>query len=183
MSRSSSALLSNPSSSTRFRTHSLDVAVVSPPFKSIDPPPRYQELGTFEFVAVIPEGHPLVELERVPRSELVKEPFLGWPRSMDPEMIDHLQGILFGSFEPPRTVEIPELGTRRFAHVANGEGIGVTILLLDQERYILGVVFRRFEEPTPILSFGVAWADTPVSPFVDAFLDVAREFADSEVPA
>ena len=54
-------------------TFALDVAVVLFPFKSVDPPPRYQELGTYELVAAVPEGHRLAKLERVPRSELLTE--------------------------------------------------------------------------------------------------------------
>jgi DNA-binding transcriptional LysR family regulator len=54
-------------------TFALDVAVVIAPYKSVDPPPRYQQLGTYELVAAIPEGHRLSKLKRIPRSELLTE--------------------------------------------------------------------------------------------------------------
>jgi DNA-binding transcriptional LysR family regulator len=161
--------------------HSLDVAVVLSPFKSVDPPPRYQQLSTFELVAMVPEGNRLAELERLPRPELLKEPFLDWPRNIDPEMIDHIHHVLFGESEHPRTVRVPELEqARRLEHVANGEGIGISVLPPGMEPQAPGVVFRHFEEPPPLISYGVAWADTQPSPFLDSFLEVAREFADQE---
>jgi hypothetical protein len=43
-----------------------------------------------------------------------------------------------------------------------------------------GVVVRHFEEPAPFISYGLAWSSTHTTSLVDAFLDVAREFAISE---
>jgi hypothetical protein len=48
------------------------------------------------------------------------------------------------------------------------------------EPHVPGVVFRHFEVPVPLISYGVAWADTQPSPSVSSFLEVAREFADPE---
>ena len=47
-------------------TFALDVAIVIAPFKSVDPPPRYQQLGTYELVAAVPERHRLAKLKRIP---------------------------------------------------------------------------------------------------------------------
>jgi DNA-binding transcriptional LysR family regulator len=172
----------NPELIDGVSTYALDVAVVLSPFKSVDPPPRYQQLGTFELVAIVPEGHRLAQLERVPRPELLKETFLDWPRNIDPEMIDHIHRLLFGASEHPRTLEVPDLEeARRLEHVANGEGIGIAFLPPGPERHAPGVVFRPFEEPTPLIGYGVAWAKNH-PPIADPFLEVAREFADSRVP-
>ena len=38
----------------------------------------------YEFVAAVPEGHRLAKLERVPRAELLKEPFPDAPRNINP---------------------------------------------------------------------------------------------------
>lgn len=160
-------------------THTLDAAIVLSPFKSVDPPPRYLQLGTLELVAVVPEGHRLADFERVSRSDLLKEPFLDWPRNINPELIEHIHHILFGDLEHPGTLDVPELEeARRFEHVANGRGIGITAIPgLVHEHYIPGVVFRPFEDPTPFVSYGVVWSSTHLSASVGTFLDVAREFA------
>jgi DNA-binding transcriptional LysR family regulator len=161
--------------------HSLDVAVLLSPFRSLNPPPRYHQLSTFELLAIVPEGHRLARFERLPRAELLKEPFLGWPRNINPEMIDHIHRLLFGESEHPRMVHVPELEeARRLERVANGEGIGIAVLPRGMEPEAPGVVFRHFQEPTPLISYGVAWTDAHPSPFLDPFLEVVREFADPE---
>jgi DNA-binding transcriptional LysR family regulator len=165
------------------RTHALDVAIVHSPYQPVDPPPRFLRLGAHELIAVIPEGHRLAELDRVPRSELLNEPFLDWPRSINPEMIDHLHRLLFGSAgRPPHAVTVPELEEAgRFAHVAQGRGIGITGYPgLTAEAHFPGIVFRPLDEPTPSLEYGVVWSNTPSSPFVPAFLEVAEEVAEAE---
>jgi DNA-binding transcriptional LysR family regulator len=174
----------NPELIDGVSTYAIDVAIVLSPFKSVDPPPRYQQLGTFELVAIVPEGHRLAQLERVPRPELLKERFLDWPRNIDPEMIDHIHRILFGASEHPRMLHVPELEeARRHERVANGEGIGIAVLPPGMERHAPGVVFLHFEEPTPFITYGIAWSDTQSSPWMDAFLEVASEFADPKVPS
>jgi DNA-binding transcriptional LysR family regulator len=162
-------------------THSLDVAIVLSPFKSVEPAPRYQQLGTFELLALVPEGHRLAALEPLPRSELLTEPFLDWPRSINPEMIDHIHRVLFGDAEHPQRIALPILEeARRLEHVANGEGIGIAVLPPGMVLEAPGVVVRHFDEPSPFISYGVAWSGTQTTPLVDAFLEVAREFAVAE---
>ncbi len=165
------------------RTHALDVAIVLAPFRSVDPAPRFMSLGRLELMVVVPVGHRLAELERVPRSELLTEPFLDWPRTVNPEMIDHVHALLFETGEHPRSVPISELDeARRFALVAQGRGITTAVVLgLPGEHHTVGIVFRPFEEPVPYLEYGVAWSGTQSSPYLPDFLDVARSFAPAEV--
>jgi DNA-binding transcriptional LysR family regulator len=163
-------------------TFALDVALVVFPFKSVDPPPRYQQLGTYELLAAVPEGHRLAELERIHRSELMKETFIEGPRSINPDLFDHIHRILFGELEPPLRMEVADLEeSRRLEHVAEGKGIGLTGTPPGVHRQAPpGIVFRPLDEDTPHLGYGVAWSATQASPFVDAFVDVAREVAASE---
>lgn len=162
-------------------THTLDLAVVLAPFKRVDPPPRYLQLGKYELGAAVPEGHALAQFQRVPRSELLKEPFLDWPRNINPEMIDHIHRLLFGELEHPRTLSLPQLEeARRLELVAKGRGIGVTVLPADSQRHVPGVAVRPFDEPTPFIGYGIAWVDGRSAPFVEDFLALAREFTESE---
>ena len=145
----------------------------------MDPPLRFLRLSAIELRAVVPEGHRLAELDRVPRSELLTEPFLDWPRSINPEMVDHIHRLLFGTSGHPLAVEVPDVDdARRFALVAEGRGLAVTRSPTPAEAHIRGVVFRPFEEPVPTLDYGVAWTSTESSPLVPAFLDIAAGIAE-----
>jgi DNA-binding transcriptional LysR family regulator len=160
----------------------LDVAIVVAPFKSVNPPPRYQELGTYELVGAVPDGHRLAKLKRIPRTELLKEPFISGPRNINPEIFDHINRILFGGLEHPQRVEVAELEeARRLELVAEGKGIGVMGISLGVDRQPpRGVVFRPLDEGTPPIGYGVAWSATQTSPFLDPFIEIAREVAVSE---
>lgn len=161
------------------RTFVLDVAIVFFPFKSVDPPPRYQQLGTYELVAAVPEGHRLAKLERIPRPELLTEPFIDAPRNINPEMADHMHRILFGEVKHPQRVEVPLLEeARRLELVAEGKGIAITAIRPGVERP--GIVVRPLDEHTPPIGYGVAWSATQISPSLAPFLELAREVAASE---
>ena len=162
-------------------TYALDVAVVLSPFKSVDPPPRYQQLGTYELVAAVPEGHRLAKLERVSRAELLAETLIEGPRNINPVLTDHLHRILFGELEHPQRLEVAELEeARRLELVAEGKGIALTRTSPSVERHAPGVVFRPFDDPPPLVGYGVAWSATQTSPFLESFIDIAREVAASE---
>ena len=166
----------------RVSTYELDVALVLSPFKSVDPPPRYQQLGTFELMAAVPEGHRLAEFERLPPPELLTEPFLDWPRSVNPELIDHIHRLLFGKVEHPQALEVAEMEeARRLDLVADGTGIAILVGVV--ERPTPGVVFRGFDDPAALIGYGVAWSAIQASPFVEEFLMVAREVAATEAPS
>jgi DNA-binding transcriptional LysR family regulator len=163
-------------------TYALDVAIVVAPFKSVDPPPRYQQLGTYELMAAVPEGHRLAKLERIPRSELLRETFIEGPRNINPDLFDHIHRILFGEIEPPLRLEVADIeDARRLEHVGEGKGIALTGTPPGAQHQTLpGVVFRHLDEDTPPLGYGVAWSATQTSPFLEPFIDIAREVAGSE---
>jgi DNA-binding transcriptional LysR family regulator len=163
-------------------TYTLDVAVVVSPFKSVDPPPRYQQLGTYELMAAVPEGHRLAKLERVSRAELLAEPLIEGPRNINPVLTDHLHQLLFGELEHPQRLEVAEVEeARRLELVAEGRGIGITGTPPGVERQAPpGVVFRPLDENTPPLGYGVAWSATQTSPLLESFIEIASDFAESE---
>ena len=163
-------------------TFALDVAVVVFPFKSVDPPPSYQQLGIYELVAVVPEGHRLAKLERIPRSELLGETFIEGPRNINPPLFDHIHRILFGELEPPLRLEVADIEeARRLEHVAAGKGFAITGTPPGVERQAPpGVVFRPLDEDTPPLGYGIAWSAIRTSPLLESFIELAREVAASE---
>ena len=165
---------------TGVSTFTLDVAIVFSPFRSVDPPLRYLQLGAFELVAAVPVGHRLAKLERVPRSELLEEPFIEAPRNINPELSDYIHRALFGEVSHPRRVEVPLLEeARRLELIAAGRGIGVTVPHPGAERH--GVILRPLDEGTPTVGYGVAWSASQTSSPLESFIEVARELAATEL--
>ena len=77
---------------------------------------------------------------------------------------------------------MPELeDARRLELVAEGKGIAVTWTSPGVEHHAFpGVVFRPLDEDTPLVGYGVAWSATQASPFVESFIEMAREVAAPE---
>ena len=158
----------------------LDVAVAYLPFES-PKTPRFLRLGTIELVLALPEHHRLSSAARVPRDELLKEPFLIGPRSINPPLFDQIHRSLVGRVDHPNAVEISDVGTARFRLVAAGAGITPVALPTEMLLPIEGVVYRRVEDPAPTIEYGLVWFDEHASPALPAFLHLAREIT-SETP-
>jgi DNA-binding transcriptional LysR family regulator len=158
--------------------HALDVAIVIAPFTDAESF-RYLPLGSVELLAAIPAGHPLASFDRIPRSALLREPFLDWPRTMNPPLVDHLRQSLFGRSDHPQGVEVADVTeANRLLLVADGRGLAVPLFPSLAELKIPGVVFKPLAHPAS-LEYGIAWLDVHVSPVARAFVDIAREIAAS----
>jgi DNA-binding transcriptional LysR family regulator len=152
----------------------LDVSIVVAPFDGPEDL-RYLPLDVCEILVAIPEGHRLAEFKRIPRAELLEEPFLDWPRSANPQLVDHLHGLLFGRKSPQASLEIADVAeSSRLQLVAEGRGLAVTLFPTPADLAINGVVFRRIEPPTPTVEYGMVWLEPEISPFLPVFLDLAR---------
>lgn len=158
----------------------LDVAFAYVPFES-EKVPRFHRLGTIDLVLALPQNHRLASAERVPRDELLKEPFLMGPRSINPPLYDQIHRSLIGRVDHPNAVEISDVGTARFRLVAAGAGITPVALPTETLLPIEGVVYRRLEDPAPTIEHGLVWFDEHASSALPAFLEVAREIT-SEIP-
>jgi DNA-binding transcriptional LysR family regulator len=156
--------------------HALDVSIVLVPFDHAESM-RYLRLGSVELFVAVPEGHRLAGVETIALSELLNEPFLDWPRSMNPTLIDHIHRLLFGEMGHPNAVEVADVTeVSRLLLVAEGKGIAVALFPQLAELEIPKVVLRRLKE-APTLEYGLAWYEVNASAFVPAFLEVARELA------
>jgi DNA-binding transcriptional LysR family regulator len=152
----------------------LDAAIVLVPFDRPDSM-HYLRLGTAELLAAVPENHRMAGMDRVPRSELLSEPFLDWPRSVDPILVDHLHQSLFGKLEHPRPVELTDvMEVSRLLAVAEGRGITVALFPSVADLGLPQVVFRPIDPP-PTLEYGIAWFDNNASPYVPTFVEIARD--------
>ena len=156
----------------------LDVAVIQSPATRTADGTSYLRLGALEVLMAIPEDHRLAAFDRIPRVEILKEPFLTWARSLNPPAIDGFHRSLLGMTEHPRSVEVADaLVSSRLLMVAEGKGIAPIPFPYPQagELRIRGVVFRHVEDPPPFIEYGLVWFESNVSPFVSTFLKVAHE--------
>jgi len=152
----------------------VDVALI---LTSFEPPTdvNYVRIGDIEALVALPADHELASLDRIPRPRLVDEVILGPPRMANDSRFEGFFDQLFGG-PPPRYVEVPDAAAYgRLQRVAAGEGVTVianpSVLRLE----IAGVVFRPFVEPVPLIEYGLAWLDRPVSPYVKPFVEIARK--------
>jgi DNA-binding transcriptional LysR family regulator len=157
----------------------LDVVFAYVPFESAMTP-RYLRLGNAELILALAENHRLAATDLVPRAEILKEPLLVGPRSVNPAFSDHVYRTLLRRVDHPNPVDISDIGAARFRHVAEGVGISPVAFPLEALLPIRGVVYRRVEDPAPIIEYGLLWFDDYVSPALPAFLDVAPEIARKE---
>lgn len=128
-------------------------------------------------VMAIPEHHRLAQRDRIPRAEILKEPFLMGPRSVNPPLADMVHRALLGRIDHPNTVDISDIGSSRFRLVADGVGLTPVAVPTETLLPIQGVVYRRVEEPAPTLEYGLLWFEDYVQPALAAFLAIAREIA------
>jgi DNA-binding transcriptional LysR family regulator len=154
------------------------VAFTYLPFTS-EETPRFLRTGTVDLVLALPQHHRLSAYERIPRDEILGEPFLFGPRSINPPLFDHINRSLFGRVDPPHTVEISDVGPARFRLVAKGAGISVVAVPTETLLPIPGIVYRRVEDPAPTIENGLVWFDEHASPVLTAFLDLAREVVEA----
>ena len=109
----------------------------------------------------------------------MQETLLDWPRSVNPTLIEHLHRLLFGETERPCAVEVAEItDSARLQLVVEGRGVAM-VLASTMPEHVPGIAFRRFEDPVPMIEVGLVWFDVHVSPFVPAFIDLARDLSDS----
>jgi DNA-binding transcriptional LysR family regulator len=166
---------SDPQNLEALRRRDVDVAFVSFP---VDPPDGLTLLpaGTLEIVIALSEGHRLASNERIPRQELLAEPFLTWPRTFDPPLMDHIHRSLFGDLEHPSLIEVPDLTqATRLTRLARSDrliGIG---LPAEADLKIPGLAYRRLEDPVPLVDYGLAWLNEHDSRFVVGFIDTVRD--------
>jgi len=165
------------------RRRDIDAAIIFAPFAApLDV--QYLALDTVEVLIALPRDHRLAALDRIPRSELSNETFLGFARDANPVFVDHLSALLFGEKPHERFIEVPALSeTERLLRVANGEGLALASAVMPAFG-MSEVVFRPVDEPRLLVEYGLAWLESSVSPFVATLVELARELkaARAEAP-
>ena len=166
---------SGPQNLDALRRRDVDVAFVSYPFDPLDEL-SLLPTGSLELVIALSDRHRLAEIERIPRAELLAQPFLTWPRTFNPPLMDHIHRSLFGDLPHPALIEVPELNqATRLARLARSDHMIGLGLSEEAELEIPGLAYRRVEDPVPLVDYGLAWLNEHESPFASAFIDTVRE--------
>jgi DNA-binding transcriptional LysR family regulator len=166
---------SGPQNLAALRHQFVDLAFVSFPFEPIDGL-SLLPTGTLEIMIALSEPHRLASNERIPRQELLTEPFLTLPRTFNPTLMDHIHRSLFGDRKHPSLVEVPDLSEiTRLARLAHSEQLIGLGLPAEADLRIPGLAHRRVEDPVPVVEYGLVWLDQYASPFATRFIESVRD--------
>jgi DNA-binding transcriptional LysR family regulator len=149
----------------------LDLAFLHPPIdaRGIELHPILTE----EFVAVLPQQHPLLDYDRIPLAAFATEPLIIHPRNEGPTLYDgFVQVCQAAGFQPRIVKESISLQTR-VCWVAIG--IGITFVS-SQLQFLVGrnVVCRPLETCPIQLKLAAAWRQNAANPTLRAFIKVLQ---------
>jgi DNA-binding transcriptional LysR family regulator len=152
----------------------IDIAFLRPPVQ--DAELDWEVLMSEPLMAVMPRGHPLAEMPRVPGRRLASEPFVMFERA--PGLVLHnlvLGFCLKLGFTPRVVQEVAQ--SHAIVGLVSG-GIGISLVPASSETINLrGVEYRPLVEASPPVHTGLAWRRGETSPAVAAFRETAREVA------
>jgi DNA-binding transcriptional LysR family regulator len=117
--------------------------------------------------------HVLAEQEKISVRSLVNENFIMFPRHLGFGLYDQIVSLCQqGNFSPKVTQEAIQVQTI-IGLVSAGMGIAIAPYSL-QNVQRAGVVYRAFEDKTPLVETAVVWREAEITPVVRAFLQVVR---------
>jgi DNA-binding transcriptional LysR family regulator len=156
----------------RLRGGHVDLAFVLTPLGEI-PGLGCVDIATEPIVVALPSGHRLSRRRRIQREELAGVPLVYYPRHNSPGFYDGSLSQVYGSVAPE--IVRTEPNEERML-LAVSEGAGITMLLADRTATLRfpGVLYRRFADPEPTGTLGVAFREPPPLA-ARRFVELARE--------
>jgi len=132
-----------------------------------------QHVYSEPLVAALPEKHPLAAQRRISARALAEEPYIAFPRRMNPGYVDRV--IRFFQREGCSLNIVHEGDSLLMSLALVSAGVGVSLFpisLFDVPRK--GIVTRKLKPSPPVMGMGVAYRrDTP-SAVVEAFLSIVN---------
>ena len=140
---------------------------------------QYEPLLREPLLAALPHQHPLAQSPApLPLRALAHEPWIWFARQYDPPTYDYMLRLFEQADFRPRVAQ--EVSQQNVFIDLVAAGLGVSLVPESIRRLPSGAVFfRDIAAPQPIVEFQVVWRRGETSPFVQAFLAVAREVAAS----
>ncbi|PHJ65970.1 LysR family transcriptional regulator [Nostoc linckia z18] len=122
-------------------------------------------------IVALAETHPLAERENISVSSLVNENFIMFPRHLGSGLYDQIVSLCQQvNFSPKVTQEAIQMQTI-IGLVSAGMGIAIVPSSL-QNLQRNGVVYRSFEEKTPLVETAIVWREEDITPVLRKFLQV-----------
>ncbi len=122
-------------------------------------------------IVALAETHPLAERENISVSSLVNENFIMFPRHLGSGLYDQIVSLCQqGNFSPKVTQEAIQMQTI-IGLVSAGMGIAIVPSSL-QNLQRNGVVYRSFEEKTPLVETAIIWREEDITPVLRKFLQI-----------
>ena len=150
----------------------IDVGFLRPPV--LDDTFSSEIIFEEPLMVTLPVTHRLALSEKVSLRELVREPFILFPRSQAPGLYDQIISLCQqADFSPIVAQEAIQMQTI-VSLVAAEMGIAIVPASL-QNLQRTGVVYKAVEELTPKVAIAMMWRSRDTSPATQRFLEVARQ--------
>lgn len=151
----------------------IDVALVRP---LIDDWPglRHETLLHEDTIAAVPESHPLARQKSVTLSDLAREPFVLFPRTVGAGLHDAILRTCLEAGFSPRVVQETSQVTSIVNLVAAGLGISIVPATMQQLR-AEGVHFVPIAGPAPKAEMQLIYRGEAASATLSSFLEIARD--------
>ena len=154
----------------RLQEGQIDIGFIRPPVTDgINSEIVFRE----PLIVALPQSHPMAQSDRVELRSLSTEPFILFPRSLAPGLYDSI--ISFCSqagFSPIAAQEALQMQT--IVSLVAAE-MGVAIVPESMQNFQRrGVVYKRLQELSPIVSIALIWRHNP-TPAVQRFLQTAQD--------
>jgi DNA-binding transcriptional LysR family regulator len=131
-------------------------------------------LDVAPFVALVPDGHPLVEFAEVSLDQLAAEPLIGWPRSLHPGLYDLFASSMDANGRPwtlvGTAVGIDNVASRVIAE----HGIGVMPMPFTTERSFDNITSIPLSDG-PVLERRIVWRKDESNKAVAIFIELLRD--------
>jgi DNA-binding transcriptional LysR family regulator len=150
----------------------IDVGIIRLPANG--PGIKFETLFREPLLVVMSANHPFSRRKRIRLSELANQPFVLFPRHLNPPLHDFIIGACHNAGFSPRIVHDAEDLYTRLALV--GANFGVTLATASYQQVpAKGIVFRSLQPPVPELEMALAFRSDDKLPLLPLFAGVVKK--------
>jgi len=135
---------------------------------------KTQTISVERWVLALPRAHPLVKIKRVKLRDLIREPFVWFPRSVAPPLYDRVLAACHAAGLTLNIVQEVNNPTTMLSLVAGG--IGVTFIITSAEKTKPdSVVLRKVDDLRVTAELSAIWREDIKIPTLQKFIEVVRQ--------
>lgn len=130
------------------------------------------------YVLAVPSDHPFARQEKIALSQLKNEPFIMYPRSVQPQLYDSMIACFKKSGFTPNIVQEARTKHTTIALVAAGLGLAV---VPSSSRLIgrKGVLFLNIDASLPHIEISILWREKDKNPVLARLVTFATQYQQS----